>query len=148
MDFYWLENKNPRKNRGLRAAAAFNSGSERGEKTAKKKKKNNILNIYIYNPFFSFSTFLVLMSCPCFGNIFLRAVQSQKPPPSFSPRKLKSAPLLARTPKTPMLINIANLNIVKTNRFFPGLYIINKLNIDSIKNPPFQDSGIKCEQNQ
>jgi hypothetical protein len=136
----------------LRAAAAFNSTREREEKTAKKKKKNNILNIYIYNPFFSFSTFLVLMSCPCFGNIFLRAVQSQNRRHHFSPVQIipqsQNPPLFLETPKTPMLINIANLNIVKTNRFFSGLYIINILNLDSTFYPPFQDSAIKCEQNQ
>lgn len=100
------------------------------EKRLKKKKKNNILNIYIYTPFFPFSTFLVLMSCPCFGNIFLRAVQSQKPRHHFRLVQIipqsQNPPLFRLTPKTPMLINIANLNIVKINRFFSGLYIINK----------------------
>lgn len=125
-----MENKNPRKNKGLRAAAAFNSSGERGEKRLKKKKKNNILNIYIYTPFFPFSTFLVLMSCPCFSNIFLRAVQFQKPRHHFCHVQIipqsQNPPLFAQTPKTPMLINIANLNIVKIKRIFSGLYIINK----------------------
>lgn len=136
----------------MRAAAAFNSTGEREEKRLKKKKKNNILNIYIYNPFFSFSTFLVLMSCPCFGNIFFARRAISKTPPSFFHLailpKIKNPSLFPQTLKTPMLINIANVNIVKTNRFFSGLYIINIPNLNSTKNPPFQDSGIKCEQNQ
>ena len=129
-----MEIKNPRKNKGLRAAAAFNRSEREGKNRLKKKKKNNILNKYIYTPFFLFSTFLVLTSCPCFGNIFLRAVQSQNRRQQFaannspcnSSPKIKNPPLFPRTPKTLMLINIPNLNIVKTNRFFPGLYIINK----------------------
>ena len=136
----------------MRAAAAFNSSEMERKKRLKKKKKNNILNIYIYNPFFSFSTFLVLMSCPCFGNIFLRAVQikiaaAKKSFTQIIPQS-QNPPLFPETPKTPMLINIANLNIVKINRFFSGLYIINILNLNSTKTPPFQDSAIKCEQNQ
>lgn len=125
-------------------AATFNSTREREEKTAKKKKKNNILNIYIYNPFFSFSTFLVLMSCPCFSNIFcapcnlkIAATEKSFAQLQFTLPKIKNPSLFPQTLKTPMLINIANLNIVKTNRFFSGLYIINILNLDSTFYPPF-----------